>query len=242
VSISGANGITVGTAAGRIDVSGPGLQSYLFINSYGIGQGGSAGQTNASASILSFHVPEAISFSRADVLVNLTLATVANNSTAAAAFSNAGVIYSRNGSTLNPIVGALNTVTLSWVSNTGIYASASANRYVSFGLATSLSAGQYWLGVHISSTSAISTGTATTALNATMSMYLGSIANNLVQTAFGDLNAVAATTLVPAFLFHGLISSAITATSQTLQGSQITATGGGALSRPNLLVLLRNVP
>jgi hypothetical protein len=179
----------------------------------------------ASASIVHVPIPQEVSFSRLDVHVSFQTASSATAATAAVAFSNVAVIYTRNGSTLNPIVGASNTITVSWVSNTGIASSATGPRLLSFGLATALTPGNYWVGVHISTTSGISSGAATTALNGSLSIIFPSIVGTWTGTNWGDFNGTTHSSSSPLLYLQGLISSALTATGQTLQASQITQSG-----------------
>lgn len=233
--------VSVGLSNGSLVISAmEGVLSNWFHNSQGLGSVVVSGQTNASASVVRIPVSQALSFSRVDILVSFQTASSATAATAAVALSRVAVLYSRSGATLNPIVGVSNTITASWVSNTGIASSVTGGRYLSFNLATSLSAGEYWLGVHVSTTSGISSGAATTALNATMSVLLAGMVASVTATGFGDFNAATNASSNPHVSLQGLISSAITATSQTLQQSQITQTGA-PLARANLMVMLRNV-
>lgn len=233
--------VSVGLSNGSLVISAmEGVLSNWFHNSQGLGSVVVSGQTNASASVVRIPVSQALSFSRVDILVSFQTASSATAATAAVALSHVAVLYSRSGATLNPIVGVSNTITASWVSNTGIASSVTGGRYLSFNLATSLSAGEYWLGVHVSTTSGISSGAATTALNATMSVLLAGMVASVTATGFGDFNAATNASSNPHVSLQGLISSAITATSQTLQQSQITQTGA-PLARANLMVMLRNV-
>ena len=95
-------------------------------------------------------IPEQISFSRVDIPVSMSLSTAGTTATAAMAVSAVGVIYSRNASTLNAIVGQSSTTTYSYASNTGVFSSLSGARLWSFNLATQLSAGEYYLGFQLS--------------------------------------------------------------------------------------------
>jgi hypothetical protein len=240
VVFSNGNGVTFGTNAQTITASIPlnATLSSWYHNTAALYSMAASGQTNASASVVWVQIPQDVSFTRVDVPVSFQTASSATAATAAVAFSNVAVIYSRNGVSLNPIVGASNTITVSWVSNSGIASSATGARLLSFGLATALSPGQYWFGLHVSSTSAISTGAATTALNGTLSMLLGAGVASATATAFGDFNAATNASDNRLWPLQGLISSAITATSQTLQQSQITQSGAG-LVRANPILIFR---
>ena len=241
VVFSNSNGITFGTNGQTVTASVPlsaTMNSYYY-NTAALYSIVASGQTNASASVIFMQIPQDVSFTRVDIPVSFQTASSAVNATAAVAFSNVAVLYSRNGISLNPIVGASNTITVSWVSNTGIASSATGARLLSFGLASTISPGMYWLGLHVSTTSAISTGTATTALNGTLSMLLGGGVASVTATLLGDFNAATNASVNVLWPLQGLISSAITATSQTLQQSQITQSGVG-LVRANPIVIFRN--
>ena len=151
------------------------------------------------------------------------MSAAANNSTAGVVFSNYAVIYTKNAGTFNPVVGVANTQTISWVSNSGIYSSVTGPRLFSFPLQSTLTPGEYWLGLQVVSSSGFTLGGGnTTALNATMSMIL--LGNGpATATAYADFNAAtnATTNVIPA----GLNSVSLTATNQTCQTSQWTVTG-----------------
>jgi hypothetical protein len=222
---SNANGVTFGVNGQTVTASaGYRVSSYTH-NSVAFNNPAISAIGVASASIVHVPIPQEVSFTRLDVHVSFQTASSAAANTAAARFSNVAVIYTRDGSTLNPIVGASNTITVSWASNTGIASSATGPRLLSFALATALTPGNYWVGVHVSTTSGISTGTATTALNGTLSIPFPNYGASWTGTLWGDFNGSTHSSSNNLLYLQGLISSAITATSQTLQASQITQSG-----------------
>jgi hypothetical protein len=222
----GGNGITLsqsinGSSAtlsfvGQTDVT----LSRMYMWPYG--QISSSGMTNSQMSLRYFSLDDHISFSKIEIPINVSLTSSATAATGNIVFSSGAVIYSANGSTLNPIVGQLASTTHTWASNNTNYSNVIGGRYASFGLATALTPGEYWLGVYLSTTNNSSIGTATTA-------------QNFVD--FGQSTGVSS--IGPVFM-QGLISQVITNTTQTFQASQITMSGAQGL-RGNILFNLRNI-
>jgi len=194
----------------------------------------SSGQTNGSYSVQYVQVPTLVSFSRMDLPVILSLSSSGATNTAAIAVSAMAVIYTKNGSTLNPLVGASNSQTFSWASNTASFSNLTGPRMFSFGLGTYLTPGDYWVGVHLSTTSGISTGANTTALNGTFSQL---IASCYTASNFADFNSATASTTNNVLM--GMLSSVPTATNQTLQLSQLSMSGAN-LARANIPLVFRN--
>ena len=228
------NGSTVIVSAGN---AGGGANLDRWWNpAIGLNQVTVSGQTNASASIQQMLLPVGIQFSRIDVPMNFSGATTTLNNVAAFRFSNALVIYTRTGDTLNPIAGVSNTQSWAWSSNAT--ASIWGSKYLTFGLATTLAANEYWVGLHMSSASAISSASgtnATTALGVSASVFLNSIHTTYFLADMGNTTNVSYNGLM-----QGLISSAITNTAQTLQVSQISQTGAN-LGRAVVPMRFRNV-
>jgi hypothetical protein len=180
-----------------------------------------------------------ISISRIDIPMIVSLTTAANGNTVAVAFSSAAVLYTANGSTLNPIVGAVGSTTYTYASNTANYNSVNGGRFFSFPLATLLSPGNYILGYQ-HSTANSSIGTATTALGKIFAPINGNIIMSIPFQVFGSHSTATGNGgLVP---FQGMAAGSIfTATSQTFQRSLITGNSGSNAYRGNFYAILRNV-
>jgi hypothetical protein len=184
-----------------------------------------------------FSLDNNISFSKIEIPINVSITSSATAATGNIVFSSGAVVYSANGSTLNPIVGQLASTTHTWASNNTNYSNVIGGRYATFGLATALTPGEYWLGVYLSTNNNSSIGTATTQLANTVSVFLGSYltAQNFVD--FGQSTGVSS--IGPVFM-QGLISQVITNTAQTFQASQITMSGAQGI-RGNILFNIRNI-
>lgn len=200
------------------------------------GQVSSSQQTNSQVSFRHILVEQDISFSRIDIPINLSLASSAAANTGNIVFTSGAVLYTRNGAILSPIVGVTGNTTYTWASNTANYSSIIGGRFASFGLATALTPGEYWLGVKISTTNNSSIGTATTLLANTISMMIGSYmtAQNFAEFGF---NTSASTTGL--FNMQGLCSVDLTNTTQTYQQSQISVSGAPG-ARANIQAIFRN--
>jgi hypothetical protein len=195
-----------------------------------------SGQTNASASIMQMILPSAIQFSRIDIPMAAAVASTTVVNVACFRMSNVVVLYTRTGNTLNPICGASNTQSFAWSSNAT--ASVGGSKYLSMGLATTLPPDEYWIGFHCSTANSISSASGTnasTALGATLSVFLQSIHTTHFLADFGATTNVSFNGVM-----QGLISSAITNTTQTLQVSQISQTGAN-LGRAVVPMRFRNV-
>lgn len=233
VVFSNANGVSFGLNGSTITASTAAgvLASYFYDQPAGAVS--SSAISAAVGSVRLLQIPYPITFSRLDIPVFIALGSSATAATAAVAFTSVAVIYSRSGSTLNPIVGVTGNTTYSWASNSANYSSVLGGRLVSWGLATSLAAGPYYVHIQIS-TSNSSIGTATTALGMSVSMIYGS---THTVSAFNNFGALTATSIGPNFMQGGM--TRVTATSQTLQASQITVTGTPGV-RANVVIRLRN--
>jgi hypothetical protein len=261
LSFNAIGGATMGYSNGSIQVSAPAVSSIVGTGLVSISTNGStisvgvpggtisrfewpplqamnmssSQQTNSAYTFQ--YVPIAanvISFSRVDLPILLSAASTTTSNTAAIGVSAMMVLYTRNGSTFSPLVGASNSQTFSWASNSSNYSGVTGGKFYSFALASSLTQGEYWAGVYLSTASAVSTGAATTALNATISMLLGS---NYTGSAFADFNSNSNNT--SGAPIQGLLSSVPTNTSQTIQLSQLTVNGGSNF-RANVPLIFRN--
>jgi hypothetical protein len=227
---TGANGATV-------SIVPPGDLSFYHANSAVLYSSATSVPINTSVSLVRFVLEKAVSFSRVDIPVSVSLATAATTATNAIVISAVGVLYSRNASTLNAIVGQSSTTTISYASNTGVFSSLSGPRLMSFNLASRLSAGEYYFGFQLS-TNTSSVGASTTNLGGTIGMIYGStmtaapwrlISADPTVSTINEMNPM-----------QGMNSVSISATSQTHQASQVTVSGT-QLQRAGLMVILRNV-
>jgi len=239
--LAGGANVTLSGNSNTITVVGPapGGTTFYSLSRFDYPQQWQSGisssqQTNANVSLVRILVPSVIQFTRIEVPVSISASSSNVANTAGIVMSSYGVLYTRNGSTLNPIVGVAGTQTLTWASNTSGYNNLTGPHMMSFGLQSTLTPGEYYLGVQVSTTSGTSVGTATTALNATISMVAQSI---YTANAFPDWNVVSAATTNN--WVQGLNSVVLTATNQTHQMSQMTMTGV-AYFRAALPVVFRN--
>ncbi len=236
-SLSATGGLNISTNGNVISIGVPGIASQWMHNSAAIYSSTTGNMINGTASVARMIIPGHISFSRVDVPVSISGATSAAANTAAMAISAVGVIYSRSGSTLNPIVGQSSTTTYSYASNSGVYSSLTGPRVMSFNLATSLSAGEYYFGFQLSSATS-SVGTATTNLGWTVAPIYGTSYSAL---PWADMSAATNQTVNLFQPLQGINSVMVTNTTMTMQQSQVTQSGGtsGGL-RGNFIVNLRN--
>jgi fibronectin-binding autotransporter adhesin len=238
----GSQGITLSQSTGAagsaatITIMGDADRSFAFWNSAALFSSTTFAHIDTSLSLGKMLLHEPVSFSRMDIPVSISLATAATTATAAMNLSAIAVIYSRNGSTLNPIVGQSSTTTYTWASNSGVFSSINGPRMLSFNLATRLSAGEYYVGIQFSTHSTSSIGLSTTALRATIAMLLGT---SYSASAFADMSQATNQTINPMYFMRGMNSVSISNTTMTQQASQLTMTGTHAI-RANFPVLLKN--
>lgn len=232
-SLSATGIMSISTNGSTISIGAPPLSQWQH-NSAAMYSSATSAMVNASVSLVRMILP-AVSFSRIDIPMTISGGTQSSANTAAVAVSAVGVLYSRNASTLNAIVGQSSSTTYSYASNSGVYSSLTGPRLMSFNLATSLSAGEYYMGLQFS-TAASSIGTATTAPGWTMGPIFGSTYTVL---PWQDMSAATNQTINLYQPLQGMNSVSISATSQTHQQSQITQSGATAI-RANIIVILRN--
>ncbi|TAH34089.1 S-layer family protein [Candidatus Saccharibacteria bacterium] len=225
--------LSVSTNGSTIFLGLPGLMPYHMHNSAAVYSSSSSAMVNASVSLVRMLIPQHLSFTRVEIPVTVSGTTSATANTAGWAFSSVGVIYSRNGSTLNPIIGQSSNTTYSYNSNNT--SSFNGPRMISFGLATTLSAGEYYFGMQIS-TATSSIGTATTAPALTFAPIYGTSYSAAPWQGIGSATNASINLYQP---LQGMNSVTISNTSQTFQQSQITQSGATAI-RANLVVLFRN--
>jgi hypothetical protein len=233
-SLSASGGLSISTNGSTISIGAP-LMSQWMHNSAAVYSSSTSAMVNTSVSLVRMLIPEQLSFSRVDIPVSFSGATAAVSNTAAMAISAVGVIYSRNGSTLNAIVGQSSTTTYSYASNTGVYSSITGPRLMSFNLATSITAGEYYFGFQLSSATS-SVGANTTNLGWTLAPVFGT---SYTVLPWQDISAATNQTINLYQPLQGMNSVSISNTSQTHQQSQITQSGATAI-RANLVVILRN--
>lgn len=236
-SFENSNGVSFGLNGSTITGSVPlnATLSYMDLVPFGIGPLANI-NVNSHVSIRYMPILQDVSFTRLDSPVNISLASTTTANTANIVITSGAVIYTRNGSTLNPIVGALGSTTYTWASNTANYSSVIGGRYASFPIATQLTPGDYWVGIRISTTNNSSIGTAITVLANSFSMIYNSYISAQNWAEFGQVTSVSSFGLVP---FQGVCSVNLTATSQTYQLSQVTLSGSGG-QRANIYFRLRN--
>lgn len=236
-NIIGTNGVGISSNGSTISVSIP-PTSYWMHNSAAFYSSSSGNMINGTMSIARMLLPNQISFSRVDIPLSVSVSTSGNNSSAGVAQTAYGVIYTRSGSTLNPIVGQSSTTSFSYSSSGGAFVSISGPRVMSFNLATMLTAGEYYFGLQLSTaTSAVNTS-GTTNLGWSVSPVYGT--SNSVAP-WTDMNSATNQTVNALLPLQGINSATINNTTITLQQSQITQSGGtsGGL-RGNIIVIFRN--
>ncbi len=165
-----------------------------------------------------------------------SVATAGNASTAWILLSNMMVIYSLNGTSFSPIVGTSQIQSWSWSSNAT--ASITGPRNFSFPLQTTLSPGEYYVGLYITSSSGYTSGGgATTALNATINQYQITANAFATGTAFADFGAGTASS--SNMQLRGIYTTQMSATNQTLSLGALSVTGSAWLYG-NIPLIFRN--
>ncbi len=233
-SLSATGQLSISTNGSTISVGAPILSNWMH-NSAAIYSSTTFAAANTSVSLARMILDNAVSFSRVDIPVSISGGTQSSANTAAVAFTAFGVLYSRNGSTLNPIVGQSSSNSYSYASNTGFYSSITGPRVMSFNLATSLVPGEYYMGLQISSATS-SVGTATTAPGFTFAPIAGS---SYSAVAWQDFSAASNASINLFQPLQGVNNVSISATNQTHQQSQITQSGTHGV-RGNFIVIFRN--
>lgn len=195
-------------------------------NIVGLSLGGAA-QGNSIVSIQPFSVEWPLVFSNIFVGASFAVGSQTNNSSAYLDLFASGVIYSRNGSTLSSVASWSRTETQSWSSNgTGTVAGMKAITATLAG--TTLTPGNYWHAIHVSTTNSATGGANTTALGATCTMVVVyGISSNIAAFAFWN----GATNATQGF-GSGLGAISTGATLATIPFSSITVTGTRALNAP----------
>jgi hypothetical protein len=243
IALSGGNNITLsGTNGSVIRIDAPASSSLVGTNGISVSTNGSTisvfhvaesiyrqmGQITAAAtaqgnslvSVQPIQLPYPVAFSNVLCPVSVNVGSAANNSSAFVDVSATMVLYTRNSTSLGSVASFNNTYTVTFSSNatgtvTGVWGLALT------GAATTLSGGEYYGALHISTANTATGGAATTALANTVSAILsGSIgsAANLIKVPGSQTNAS-----LGVYPGQGLISTG--ATLSTLALSSITHTG-----------------
>lgn len=232
VNFSGQQGVTVSQNGNTLQFSAGIMASKTEL--LPSGQISSSAMVNANASFRYFFLNHPISFSRIDVPIQVSLSSSATANTANLLISSGLVIYTRNGSTLNPVSGSFGTTTHTWASNTANFSSLTGGKFASFALGGSLPAGEYWVGFQLSTKNNSSIGTATTALANSISLMHGSVYSLSGFGNFGNTYSMSTN-----FLMNGLLTGTITATGQTISMSNLSVTGTAG-ARAYIPIMFRN--
>lgn len=230
IILAGGNDITLSMA------TAVGVASITFVASgdimsrfteWGIPGGSTAASSiTNSASFRAMLIDQPISFTRVDFGVSVSLSS-AVGATFGRVITSAFVIYTRNASTLSPLVGAIGTTTYTWASNTANFNSVNGGRLVSFPISTVLTPGEYWAGFQMQTATSVSSGTVTFAL------FPRVFPTAPQFTDFGVSSSVASTDFQAAARYSGTIS----ATNQTIAVSDLNFTD--SQPRANIAFMFR---
>jgi hypothetical protein len=242
LTLAGGNNITLSQNGNAITISEQDfIQSQMFWPAdWNYCQMSLFANSNAQYSIIQVTTPLYVTFSRVDVPISFSGATINNTSSAYFVQSAMLVLYTLNGGTaLSPIVGASRSDTLMWQSNTvSQLSSFTGGKLLSFPLASMITPGTYFLGCWISTSSGFTSGGgATTALNATVSMP---VARGLFNPAtanfanFGSLNTSSSN------LPLGGLASVPSATNNTYNLNAVSMSGS-AYGQAQFAAVFRNV-
>lgn len=161
-----------------------------------------------------------IHFSRVDLPLYVLANSTAASHTAAIGLSAMMVLYTRNGSTFNPIAGASGSSTFTWASSNSNWRGVGGGHALSFPIASTLTPGEYWAGYYVQTVSGLSVGANTTALNCSFSVLAARFETQTAVAEFGVDFSNSSNRLI-----QGLRSSLPGATSETVQWSQLTCVG-----------------
>jgi hypothetical protein len=217
VLFAGSGGISIGGSTGTIIISSPVLG--LYRNSGQVTAAATA-QGNSLVSIQPIMIPYHLAASEFETPMSINVATTTNNSSAYIDVTVSGVLYSRNVSTLSSILSFSTGRTQTWSSNATGTVTGVKEIEATFPQ-TTLTPGEYFLAVHVSTTNTATGGAATTALGNTVNMILaysiGSAANLAAQWNAQTANSFG--------LVGGLGILSTGATRATLAFSDYTMTG-----------------
>lgn len=179
VVFAGGSNITLQGSNDTISIHGvPGERTItMFRAAHDVYTAAGTAAGNSLVSVQPFVLQAPLAYSNFRCAASFNVGTQTNTVSAFMDVSVSGVVYTRNGSTLSSLTSFGNTLTQTWSSNntgtvTGVIG------LTATGNATTLSAGEYWLALHVSTNSTATGGTATTALGHTLSMILGMSVNS----------------------------------------------------------------
>lgn len=219
--------LTISAAAGAAGGTLSHWDNFLDVTTAG------SQQSNTLASIQRFQLPVNLAMSNILIPVSMSIQTTNNTSTAFMDLSITVVIYTRNVSTLSSIASFSNTMTQTWRNNT----TGSVTGVVGItatGNATTLTPGNYWLAVHISTTNT-GTGANSTALNNFVTMILAGTLN----TAFATMKDWAVGSAGSQGILSGVGILSTNATRDTIAFSDYAVSSSRA-PFANLAIALRN--
>lgn len=231
-SIVGTNGLSVNTNGSTISVSLKEISNWR--NRMGGATQAGAVQGNSLVSIFPILLQVPVAFSNIMVAGSVNLATAANNSSGYLDVSATAVIYSRNVSTLSSVGSFNNTFTMSHSSNasqtmTGVQGLALT------GAATTLTQGEYFVAMHVSTNNTATGGANTTALAKSVSMILADAMGSDAQLVkvWGNQTANSLGLIAG----QGIISTGATLATIALSDYTMTGTRGTVA---HLAIELRN--
>jgi hypothetical protein len=231
-SLVGSSGLSISTNGSTITIYQVARSNWdnIAMNGY-LSVLGTA-QGNSLVSIQPIYVDEPIVFSNALIPASFNVGTAGNNSSAFMDVSASMVFYTRNASTLSSVTSLGQTMTQTWSSNntgtvTGVIGvTLTGNNYT-------MTPGQYWAAVHISTTNTATGGANTTALTHAVTMLaaqsVGSAAQLMKQWGAQSANSQG---VIPGL---GVISTG--ATRASIAFSDYTVTGTRAVVAPIVLQL-----
>ncbi len=229
---------SVNGASGTMTLDPGGYMSRWGHNTAAMLSSSTSNMVNTSVSIIRMEVPHYVTFSRVDMMFQISLATQSSTNTAGNRQTWRWALYTRNASTLTPIVGGESSKTQTWASSTGNYNSLTGPRVLSFAVATALTPGEYYFGVMASSSTYSDTNAAnTTALSMSLSPVYGT---TYTAAPFADINSGVVNTVNPFTPLQGVGSVSLSATNQTYQVSDISHSGVLGV-RANNIIILRNI-
>lgn len=185
---------------------------------------------NNSATIQFLPLREALTATRLEVPVSVSIASAANNSSGAILYTLSAWLYTKNANTLNTVSSGSGAGTHTWSSNaTG---SISGGRIFSAALNVNAAPGNYFVGLHLSTRATGHAGPGSTSLGNTLNMFgVGTAMAGAVT--FGDFNANTASS--QGWYTVGLNSSTGNMTQVSL--SNVTQAGSG-FQRANIALRL----
>lgn len=187
---------------------------------------------NNSASFIFARMDERVTATRLDLMASVNVGTAANASTAGINYSLTGIIYTRNGDTLNTVSSSSRTAGMTWSSNNT--SNVTGGLFLSMPLNVNATPGNYFFGLQLSTaaTGGTLTGAATTSLGNTFSMFgVGTGGHGLFSAR--DINAGSANSAGPVVI--GMNSS--TGGLSTVSLSNVSIAGSKA-QRANLWIRL----